>query len=99
MKYTTISVRQVVQKRQFEPLDIAITAELNDADNLQDCMNELKRQVAFALAEGIRPTTPSKASEKTIPGVTDVYTPADLPKSPKPKATVVTPAAPDDDNF
>ena len=98
MKYTTISVRQVVQKRQFEPLDIAITAELNDADNLQDCMNELKRQVAFALAEGIRPTAPSKASEKTIPGVTDVYQPKDLKKAEQ-RVVQGQPDPAEDDNF
>jgi hypothetical protein len=61
-------------------------------------MNELKRQVAFALAEGIRPTAPSKASEKTIPGVTDVYEPKELKKA-QSKQAQGQPDPADDDNF
>lgn len=56
MKHTKVMVRQVVQKRQYEPLDISIEAELEDGDKLEDVVVQLKKEVAEALVSEVKPT-------------------------------------------
>jgi hypothetical protein len=107
MKYTKIMVSQKIQLKQFEPIEVVVEAQLEDNDNLQECINEVKRQVAYAIALKMTITgTPEKAgvkgvlipSEKTIPGVTDVYEPKELKKA-QSKQAQGQPDPAEDDNF
>lgn len=67
MKHTKVMVRQVVQKRQYEPLDISIEAELEDGDKLEDVVNQLKREVAEALISEVKPTTGKATAKASVP--------------------------------
>lgn len=97
MKYTKIMVSQKIQLKQFEPIEVVVEAQLEDNDNLQECINEVKRQVAYAIALKMTVTgNPEKAGVKTIPGVTDVYQPKDLEQKGR---SAKAPVTPDDDNF
>ncbi len=75
MKHTVITFRQTIQLKQFEPVDISITAELDENDNLESCINQLRDEVQNAITNTGTPVKKALVKETARASVTPPTSP------------------------
>jgi len=71
MNITKVTVRQVRQLKQYEPIDITMEAELSAEDDVDKVIKDLKKRVYFYLYDqngtGPIPVSPPSVSLETLP--------------------------------